>query len=259
MPPISRSKVWHGRLITVDVLYTQAAVATQILITSKSDDTSVLFDAGDGVLRDLMFKKFDFQKLTSIVFTHGHYDHSAGLFALLSFLRIVCNRRQVLDIYLPQYCLEVEEQVNLWKKIFGNRSLYQLNLKTLNQSVTFKISDFSITAKEAAHPSSQNTSNVINGIVKVPDSGQRGFYYIVETTQERIVVCLDSGPSEQLERDIIGADLALIEATASVLGERIQEIHMSTSYAEKIGAKAKSFILVHRGISNNYFKKLQKI
>lgn len=45
-------------MIKVDVLYSEAGVATQILLSHESGD--LLVDVGDGVTRDLLRRGYDF-------------------------------------------------------------------------------------------------------------------------------------------------------------------------------------------------------
>ena len=83
----------------VEVLHSQAGIATQILVTE--DSTSLLVDSGDGTLRDLVKRKFNFETLKAILLTHEHFDHVSGLYPLVNFL-ILLGRRDRLSISTPQ-------------------------------------------------------------------------------------------------------------------------------------------------------------
>ena len=65
------------------ILYSRAGIATQILLSTE--EYYFIVDAGDGTLRDLVSLKIDFQKIRGIFLTHGHFDHIAGLYALLGY------------------------------------------------------------------------------------------------------------------------------------------------------------------------------
>ncbi|MHA2306081.1 MAG: MBL fold metallo-hydrolase, partial [Candidatus Hodarchaeales archaeon] len=77
------------------VLYSYAGIATHILM--KNTNSLILFDVGDGILRDLLDEKINFPLTTPlhIFLTHGHFDHCGGLFSLLAFLRMLGQKYPV--------------------------------------------------------------------------------------------------------------------------------------------------------------------
>jgi ribonuclease BN (tRNA processing enzyme) len=60
-------------MIRVDVLYSAGGIATQILLSHSEGDC--LVDAGDGVLRDLVARRYDFARLKGVLLTHEDFDH----------------------------------------------------------------------------------------------------------------------------------------------------------------------------------------
>ncbi|MBA3027993.1 MAG: MBL fold metallo-hydrolase [Desulfobacteraceae bacterium] len=250
------TRIWEGTETVVSILHSQAAVATQILITGKKHSASILVDAGDGCLRDLVDREFIFDNLKGILFTHAHYDHCSGLFGLLSFLTVVCKKKKDLPIYTPSVCVEIERQLHLWRELYENRDLFKVNHYRINPGETKSLSNFIFTAHEAAHPASETTSSVSDGIVQVPPSGERGFLYDMQVGHEKVLICPDSGMDEKLFLHAEGADLALLEATLPSENKRVGHIHMTESEARSVGERASSHILVHRGIKSGYFHKL---
>ena len=89
---------WQGENLRVRVLYSEAGIATQILITVGGD--YFLVDVGDGTLRDLRLHGINFRRLRGIFLTHGHFDHVGGLYALLGYLRVI-GREEHLRIVFP--------------------------------------------------------------------------------------------------------------------------------------------------------------
>jgi len=58
-------------MIRVDVLYFVMGVGTQILLSAESGD--LLVDAGDGLTRDLLQRRYDFYRLRGILLTHEDF------------------------------------------------------------------------------------------------------------------------------------------------------------------------------------------
>ena len=252
------TRIWEGKETVVSILHSQAAVATQILINAKNYPASILVDAGDGCLRDLVEREFIFEDLKGILFTHSHYDHCSGLFGLLSFLTVVCKRKEDLPIYTPAVCVEIERQLDLWRELYENRDLFKVKHFRTNPGETKNLSTFIFTAHEAAHPASETTSRVTDGIVQVPPPGERGFLYQMQVNQEKLLICPDSGMDEELFLHAEGADLALLEATLPSENKRVGHIHMTEREARSVGERASSHILVHQGIKSGYFQKLTR-
>ena len=76
-------------MIEVKILHSSASIGTQILLSHTSGD--ILVDAGDGALRDLVKRGYDFRRLRGIPVTHEHPDHIVGLCFL--FVRVRKRRR----------------------------------------------------------------------------------------------------------------------------------------------------------------------
>ena len=252
----SANEIWEGNDAIVSVLHSRAAVATQVLITSKEDSSSILVDVGDGCLRDLVAREFNFDFLQGVLFTHTHYDHCSGLLGLLSFLTVVCRRKWNLPVFAPVICTEMESQVQLWRDVFGHRQTFDVEHHRLVHREAGTIGNFQFTAHEAAHPSSAATSRVVDGTVEVPASMERAVFYRMQVGREKLLICVDSGTTDELLELAQGVDLALVEATLSTPNEGVGRIHMTEIEARAVGARASSYILVHRGIDAGYFSKL---
>jgi len=88
----------------VNILHSNAAVGTQILVTGPSG--SILVDVGDGCLRDLVDQRFRFNKLKAILLTHEHFDHISGLYSLINFLTLLGQKEHLL-VTTPLPCLRI--------------------------------------------------------------------------------------------------------------------------------------------------------
>jgi len=215
-------------LITVKVLYSISGVGTQILLSHKSDD--LLVDSGDGTLRDLIKLKYNFNRLEGILITHEHFDHICGLYALLNFVRLLGRKRRLL-IVVP----EPIRHVNLLlKSPLIYRSLtYPVEIMEVTDGDRFRLGEINISAFSVKHDKEFTSLG----------------YLIYDPEGFKVVISGDTRPCENLEKEVDSADIAVLECT---LGKKRKDMtigHMTRSEAEKLGRKAKKFILIHQKMS----------
>ena len=61
---------------------------------------SVLIDAGEGSVRQILRYEYDLDRIVSVVISHTHVDHVSGLFMVLQYFHLT-NRERPFRIYLP--------------------------------------------------------------------------------------------------------------------------------------------------------------
>ena len=123
-------KTWKGKNLTAHILFSGAGVAQQIWVANKNG--AVLFDVGDGTLRDILANKLDYRKIKSIVCTHGHFDHIGGLYSLLGYLRMK-RRTEPLPIYLPKGCTEPLLILNAYIKRYQKSIPFKITYKEIKK------------------------------------------------------------------------------------------------------------------------------
>jgi ribonuclease Z len=69
-------------------------------ILLQREGEHLLFDCGEGIQRQILLAKSNFNKITQIFITHMHGDHVMGLPGLLQTMSLM-NRERKLDIYGP--------------------------------------------------------------------------------------------------------------------------------------------------------------
>jgi ribonuclease Z len=218
-------------LIAIKVLYSISSVGTQILLSHKSGD--LLVDSGDGTLRDLIKLKYDFNRLEGILITHEHFDHVCGLYALLNFMRLLGRKRKLL-IVVPKSVRQVHL---LLKPPLMYRSLtYPVEIMEVTDKDRFRLGEVNISTFSVEHEK------------EFPSLG----YSIYDPEGFKVVVSGDTRPCENLEREVNGADVAILECTLGKKRKTITIGHMTRSEAEKLGRKARKLILIHRKM--NYSK-----
>jgi len=230
---------WQGKSIRVKILYSRPGVAQHIWI--ESENGSILVDAGDGIVRDLLSNKLDRDQIKGIIFTHGHFDHVGGLHSLLGFLRME-GRGKSLPIFAPKGCTEVFSTVENFKMYYPNTIPFKISCKEVQPKKAFQIAGMMVKAYPVIHCGSIKGSGILN---QIPAMGFR-----ISHKGETIAISGDTGICPSLKELVKGADLAILEATykkgAKVSEESLKKLHLSEDLAKEIGKLAKDFILVHR-------------
>jgi ribonuclease Z len=212
-------------LIDVEVLHSVSAVGTQILLTHNKEH--VIVDAGDGTVRDLVSRGVDFERIGGMLLTHEHFDHFSGLYGLLHFCRL--QRRE------DEFILAVPTPAKVIDHLLKSPIMYEplpftVRLIELGDGESVVIGGLKATAFAVSHGSA------------------KAFGYSIEDDEGfRVVASGDTVPCVSLQRQVDGADVAVLEATyadgsadlASKYG------HMTRSQAQEVGQKAKRTILIH--------------
>jgi ribonuclease BN (tRNA processing enzyme) len=223
-------------MIDVDVLHSVSAIGTQILLTHNKEH--VIVDAGDGTVRDLVSRKVDFERIKGVLLTHEHFDHFSGLYGLLHFCRLQRREREfVLGVPGPA-------------RVIGH---------LLEPPIMYEPLPFRVRLTQLA----ENEEAVFGGLkataFAVKHGSTRAFGYSIKDEQGfRVVVSGDTVLCPSLERNVEGADVAVLEATyadefvdlASKYG------HMTRSQALELGKKAKKIVLIHSN-PEHYFRTFQ--
>ena len=219
------------------VLYSQAGIATQIMISVEED--CFIVDTGDGTLRDLLYRKIDFRKIKGIFLTHGHCDHVAGLYALLGYFRII-ERKNPVTIYFPKGCKEAQQIVFAFQKSYNDFS-FQIQMHEVKGGDEVEIKDLKVKIYKMRHYAAVGVNRILH-----PDPAV-GYRFIYKG--ESVAISGDTGICPGLIKLVEGADLALVDSTLNedeATKELLEKLHLSKEKAEEIGKLAKKYILIHR-------------
>ncbi|UCG02056.1 MAG: MBL fold metallo-hydrolase [Candidatus Heimdallarchaeota archaeon] len=219
------------------VLYSSAGIATQILI-QESQKLIILFDVGDGIIRDLLKEGLSFPLTVPlyILLTHGHYDHCGGLFSLLGFLRMI-GQSSLVEIYYPAGSIEIEGLIDIFTSSYQETIPFKLKTSSLKPLDEIKIvEDVRIVAYKMKHMGSTLSHGVLT---EIPALG----YAIFKKDEKWLVFTGDTGMNENLPNFLKNAKHAYIEATN--LSDHHSAYHLNVKEAQKLGELAKDFTLVH--------------
>lgn len=226
---------WQGKDLSVTVLFSAAGVATGVLV--EAGGGRLLFDAGDGTLRDLLSLGVPPESLCGLFFTHGHFDHMGGLYALLGYLRSV-EHRGPLYIGYPGGCCETEAVLEAFLKCHRETTSFLLDVHALQDGDRVLVCGVEVLAREVVHWHSVRSQL----LGPAPALGYR-----LTFRGQSVALSGDSGDCPALWDLVEGADLALIEATLEQEDPQLlARLHLCPARAEAIGRLAKKFFLIHR-------------
>lgn len=231
---------WQGKHIDVTVLFSRAGIAQQVWLTAESG--TLLVDAGDGALRDIIDRNLDLKGLSGIIFTHGHFDHISGLYALLGFMRMV-GRKDTLYVYAPRGCVEVSPIIERFTSEYAASVPFEIQYESVDAEQAFNVAGMNVRSYAMVHCGSTEGHDVLE---RIPAMGYRISYH-----DEIVAITGDTGLCYAVKQLVNGADLAIIEAvyenSGDITEEVLQQVHLSVDKAVEIGKLAKQYILIHQG------------
>jgi ribonuclease Z len=224
-------------LLEVNVLHSKAAVGTQILITK--DQNSILVDVGDGCLRDLVDRRFRFETLKAILLTHEHFDHISGLYSLVNFLTLL-GRKERLPITTP--CPSVRIRTLFHPPLMYYSPEFLIPILELSGGDETRIEAFQVRAFEVSHAGTNSLG-----------------YSVLDDEGHKVVISGDTRLCPSLEREVVGADIAVLESTYEDEDRDVAHEygHMTKGEARVVGSKAKHAILVHSS-PKGYFREINR-
>lgn len=210
-----------------------------MLLSHESGD--ILVDAGDGVIRDLLERSYDFYRLKAILITHEDFDHISGLYALLNTLKNFYYHRKERSEELTMVVPRPVHHVHLIIRppLMYSSLGFPLRLVEASSGENLTVANLRIRTFPVDHQKAARAG--------VPVGGNLG-YSVRDGEGFRVVLSGDTRPCDALEREADGADIAVIEASArdQDFQKAFEYGHMTRSQAERIGRKAKKAIYIHQ-------------
>lgn len=261
--------------IQITFLGTSSAVPTatrnHTAILLKYKDENILFDCGEGTQRQFRKAKINPCKLTRLILTHLHGDHTFGIPGLFQTLNLN-EYKKTLQIYGPKPTKSFIKEI--FKTFIQTKTIKIKTKVTEVKNNVFETSDFKITALPLQHGTPtlgyifqeknklridkkklaklnippkfrSELAKLSKGKnLKINNKKIKSKHLTYLEKGRKIAIILDTAPCANVRKLSKDADLAIIEATTA---EKTGYKHLTTEEATKTAkqSKVKKLILTH--------------
>jgi ribonuclease Z len=256
-------------------------------------DENILVDCGEGTQRQFRKAKLNPCKITKILITHWHGDHTLGLPGLLQTLTLN-GYNKTLKIYGPHGTKEnMENIINNFMKFYlkiakQSGHPFKIEIHEINSDKPIDENEFQVkTAEMNHHPKTLAYSFIVKektrlnkqklNKLKIPNSplltelakgktvtiaGKKinGKKISYQEPQRKITFILDTSLNEKAIKLAKNSDLIICEATYSSEQKKQakEHFHLTSEQAAQIAKKSKSKKLILTHISQRYETKNQQ-
>jgi ribonuclease Z len=249
----------------------------------KTEKENILLDCGEGIQRQFKIAGINASRLTKLLLTHWHADHSLGFTGLLSSLNMN-NYSKELQIFGPK---ETKEKIKLLEKVYGtfkikkqvkemSESFFETDEITINTSkMLHRIPTiaYSITLKdkikinkEKLKKSGLPNSSLIKNLQQGKDITYKGKKIKSSSLThvekgKKITIILDTTINENAVALAKNSDLLICESTFLNEEEEkaIEYKHLTSKQAAQIAKNSNSKKLILTHISQKNETKTKKI
>lgn len=255
---------------------------TSILLTYKGEN--ILIDCGEGTQRQFRKAKLNPCKITRILLTHKHADHSLGLIGLLKTMEL-SSYNKTLYIYGPKGTKSFMKKLF---EAFGFIKEFKIEIKEVSGKF-FETDDFFLEAEKMKHrvpcnaysfvqkkkikidkqklkkykiPSGKHLQKLKQGkTIKYQGKKYKTKNLTFEESGKKITFIFDTVKNKNAVKIAKNSDVLISEATfSSELKNKAEERkHLTVNQAAEIAKKSKSKELILTHISQRHDKDLKKI
>jgi ribonuclease Z len=169
----------------------------------SSNNHNLLIDCGDGISTALLKQKISFDEINSIIISHLHSDHFAGLPSLLTQMKL-SGRINPLKIFAPESDLNFIETLIERFYLFKERMDFELTLLPYKSDSEIILADeFKLLTKFNSHLDKYKTAH--------PDKEFSSSSFIISDAQLKILYSADIGSVKDLINIDSNFDYAITE------------------------------------------------
>ncbi len=202
-------------------------------------DSLYQFDAGEGFSSSALRNRVDHQRIGTIIVSHTHPDHIAGLFLELQMMHLA-KRTEPLAVCLPQEVIEAVGIFMIATYLFPERLGFELSIKPVRPDPVFRDDNITVYARANSHLHSYKAAIEKAGY---PNRAQ-SYSYVIKTKDSKIIYSGDIGSLDDYADLLDDCDLliteglhldqeALFEKSSQCGLKRIVLTHLSTAmYAD---------------------------
>lgn len=151
----------------------------------SSGNHNLLIDCGDGITAALLKQNISFEEINSIIISHLHADHFAGLPSLLTQMKM-SKRKVPLEIFVPDSDLNFVELLLERFFLFRERMGFELKIISYN-------SDYEILLSENFKLIPRLNSHLDKYKLNHPDKSFSSYSFILSDTESNIFYSGDIG------------------------------------------------------------------
>jgi len=164
------------------------------------------FDAGDGVSRALLSNHIDYHNITTIIISHTHPDHIAGLFLELQMM-LVNKRKNPLAVYMPEEVIEAVRQFMIAVYVFPDRLGFDLTFKAVKPDPVFRDDNIAVYARANTHLDHYKENIDKNGY----PNRMQSYSYVIKTAGKKMIYSGDIGLFDDYSDLLDNCDLLVTE------------------------------------------------
>jgi len=168
----------------------------------QTGSNRVLLDAGDGTARQLARFGIDPASIQACIITHAHIDHSAGLFSLLSWMKLA-GRRKSFTVYMPDYFAGAVESFLPFVRIQPEKLPYGLRIQELHEGFLFSADSTSFYGAGNDH---------LNPFPEESGGRKYSFSIGIDSQEKKTIYTSDIQSFDHLHKNAPGCDVLICEA-----------------------------------------------